>query len=343
MEVADGVLQFKVPRAPNPRIPDGGLLYTLVYVVDTPQGRVLIDAGDDTDEGFRVFQRDLAEAGLAPSDIKLIVITHGHSDHAGLANRIKEMTGARLAMHRLDANGGEFFRRAGAFIENPEAARQWAHRSGIPDSEIDDEFTNRGRHGAGGHEHEARQWRRSTPQVDWLLEGGEELVKGSGLWTIWTPGHSPGHVCIHDRNRRLLFSGDHILPIITPHVTLFPGDEGNPLALYLKAQHQVRDLDVQKVHPAHEYSFPGLRQRVDQILEHHEERLNEILGQVKDEPRSAYQIAAGISWNVAPWEKLNTNTRRAALMETMSHLQHLLVEGRLVRQERDEVEEYALP
>ncbi|MDO8749564.1 MAG: MBL fold metallo-hydrolase [Dehalococcoidia bacterium] len=340
MRIANGVFQFKVPRPPNPSVPDGGLRYTLVYAVETLDGYVLIDAGDNTDKGFHAFQDQLAKDRIAPSDIKLNVITHGHSDHAGLANRIKELTGARLAMHHLDANGGEFFRRMGNLMNNRDAARRWAQRSGIPESEIEDESASP-RH-AHSHGHDV-DWRASVPQVDVLLEGGEELVEGSGLWTIWTPGHSAGHLCIHDRNRRLLFSGDHILPAITPHVSLYPGDEGNPLALFLKAHRQIRDLDVGMVHPAHEYSFPGLRQRVDQILEHHEERMNEMLAQVQDGPKTAWQIASGISWNVAPWAELGPGTRHAALMETMSHLQYMVVEGKLAQQEKDSVVVYARP
>ena len=340
MRVADGVLQFKVPRPPNPRVPDGGLLYTLVYVVETQEGYVLIDAGENTDKGFHVFQQELTKARITPSDIKLIVITHGHSDHAGLANRIKELTGARLAMHRLDTNGGEFSRRMGNLMNNRDAALRWAHRSGIPESEMEDDSSPRGHARSHGHD---TDWRASIPKVDWLLEGGEELVEGSGLWTIWTPGHSAGHLCFHDQKRHLLFSGDHVLPTITPHVSLYPGDEGNPLALFLKAHRQLRDLDVQRVHPAHEYSFPGLRQRVDQILEHHDERMNEVLAQVQDYPKTAYQISSGISWNVAPWEKLGPGTRRAALMETMSHLQHMVVEGKLFQEEKESVVLYAKP
>ena len=105
MQVAPGVFQFKVPMPPNPLIPNGGLRYTLVYALHTASEWVIIDAGSDTDEGFQAFQAQLSEAGITPQEVGLIVITHGHPDHVGLARRVKELTGAPVVMHKLDAPG----------------------------------------------------------------------------------------------------------------------------------------------------------------------------------------------------------------------------------------------
>ena len=339
MQVAEGVFQFKVPMPTRRDIPDGGLRYTLVYAVQISGGWVVIDAGLNTDEGFKAFQGYLSEAGIVPQDVSLIVITHGHPDHMGLANRFKELTGARLAMHRLDASGGDHHR-ARAEGAEAEAVREWIQRYGIPEGELRGEFIRRP---PGDFHGDASPWHFSPPSVDLLLEGGEELVAGSGLWAVWTPGHSAGHLCIHDRKRRLLFAGDHVLPTITPHVSLYPGDDGNPLGHFLEAQRYLKELDVDMVHPAHEHSFPDLGRRVDEILDHHRERMNEMLAQVRNGPRTAWQITSGIKWNVAPWEQLGSGTRRMALMETMSHLQHMVEEGELSRQETDSVVQYARP
>lgn len=337
MQVAEGVFQFKMPMPRNPQVPDGGLGYTLIYAVETSQGWVVIDAGMNTDEGFRAFQEGLSEAGIAPQDVTVIVITHGHPDHAGLANRLKELTGARLAMHRLDAGGPQQWQ---TIARDPEGFRQWMQRYGVPVQELTEGFFFRPATDSQG---QASPWRFPTPAVDLLLEGGEEVVPGCGLWTIWTPGHSPGHLCVHDRNRRLLFSGDHVLPVITPHVSLFPGDEGNPLGRFLQVHRDLKELDVEMVHPAHEHSFPNLRHRVDEILDHHRNRMAEILAQVQDGPKTSWQITSGITWNVAPWEQLGPWMRRMALMETMAHLQHLVVEGGVTRQETDSTVLYGHP
>ena len=97
------------------------------------------------------------------------------------------------------------------------------------------------------------------------------------------------------------------------------------------------------VHPAPEYSFPGLRNRVDETLTHHDHRLREILSQVTARPKTAYEISAGITWNVAPWDQLHPTTRRMAVMETLAHLHHLMEEQRLVSHETDQALLYGLP
>ncbi|MBI4200842.1 MAG: MBL fold metallo-hydrolase [Chloroflexi bacterium] len=325
MQVADGVFQFKVPMPSMRGVADGRLRYTLVYAVRTDEGWVVIDAGWNTDEGFGAFQRYLSEAGIAPEDVSAIVLTHGHPDHSGLAGRIKELTGARLAMHRLDADGGDLGRMQ-ALFRDPEAAHRWMARYGVPPEELPQDAWPRP---AGRSQGPPPPQRSFALEVDVVLDGGEEIVAGSGLWAIWTPGHSPGHVCVHDQKRKLLFSGDHVLPVVTPFVRLYPGDEGDPLAGFLQAQRDLKKLDVEMVHPAHEHSFPDLRRRVDEILRHHRERFDEILAQVHDGPKTAWQIASSIRWNVGPWRELGSWTRRMALLETLAHIQHMVMEGEL--------------
>ena len=339
MQVADGVFQFKVPMPMNPAIPDGGLRYTLVYAVKAPQGWVIIDAGLNTDDGFNAFTGFLKEAGINPHDVRLVFITHGHADHAGLANRFKEYTGAPLAIHRLDAgpNQNPMGQRDPAVVE------KLMLQYGVPLEEFRQGFIHRP-HGAGGQGNQARDmaaWQSPTPQVDNLLEGGEELLPGSELWTIWTPGHSAGHLCVHDRRRKVLFTGDHLLPIITPHVNLFPGDEGDPLGSFIQGHQDLRKLDAAIGFPAHEFTIRDLKQRIDEIIIHHRERMDEMLATLEDGPKTAWQVAANIKWNVAPWPELNSWTRRAAMMETLSHLQHMLLKGELIKNETESLVTYA--
>ncbi|MCH7706767.1 MAG: MBL fold metallo-hydrolase [Chloroflexi bacterium] len=337
MQVADGVFQFKIPMPSRSHIPGGGLRYTLVYAVEIAEGWVVIDAGLNTDEGFQAFQDQMAEAKIAPRDVSVILITHGHADHAGLANRFKELTGAQLAMHRLDARDGHDRTHDGG--QSPEEANRMLRRYGVPTAEL--EQATGGRPHAGAHDH-GNAWRMQELAVDMMLEGGEELVQGTGLWTIWTPGHSAGHICLYDEKRKLLFSGDHVLPGITPHVNLFPGEEGNPLALFLEGHRKLKELDVDMVHPAHEHSFPDLGKRVDEMLGHHRDRMDEMLAQVQDGPKTSWEVSSKINWNVASWEKLDRWTRRAALMETLAHLEYMVSAGEMERGERESMVVYGL-
>ena len=286
---AEGVYQFRIPMPVSQIRPSSRERYTLVYAIETSDGWVMVDAGMDSEAGLEALRRQIPEAGLDPRDFSLIVVTHGHTDHFGLAAKAREFTGAPIAIHRADAT-------------NP--------------------YVLTFDPGAG------------PPEVDVLLEGGEELVPGSGLWTIWTPGHTPGHTCIHDRGRRLLFAGDHVLPVTTPNVSRYPTDTGNPLQDFIDAHRALADLDVTMVHPAHEYSFADLRSRVDEIIEHHHERADEILAAAAEGPRSAAGIASRINWNVGTWQEMNGDTRNMAIWETSAHLHYLVREGRLIEQER---------
>ncbi len=337
MQVTDGVFQFKVPMPSRSHIPGGGLRYTLVYALEIADGWVVIDAGLNTDEGFQAFQDQMAQAKIAPRDVSVILITHGHSDHAGMANRFKELTGAQLAIHRLDAGEGQG--RPHNQERSLDEANRMLRRYGVPSGELKQAMAERPNDGS--HDHD-RAWRMPVLAVDMMLEGGEELLPGTGLWTIWTPGHSAGHICLYDEKRRLLFSGDHVLPGITPHVNLFPGEEGNPLALFLEGHRKLKELDVEMVHPAHEHSFPDLGKRVDEMLNHHSDRMDEMLAQVRDGPKTSWEVSSKISWNVASWETLDPWTRRAALMETLAHLEYLVSEGEMERGERESMVVYGL-
>ncbi len=343
MQVVPGVFQFKVPMPINPMVPDGGIRYTLVYALSVPDGRwVVIDAGMNTDDGFQAFQDQLSGAGIPAGDVALILITHAHPDHAGLANRIKEFTGAQVAMHRLDAPGDHTSSDRWSDRDSSRRLTEWY---GFPSQDLDQAFHHGPPSGGGSKKEESgyRGVRWESPRVDLRLEGGEELLPGSGLWAVWTPGHTPGHLCVHDAPRRLFFSGDHILPTISPHVSLYPGENDDPLSRYISSLEGLRDVDVDTVYPAHEHSFPGLRERVEELLGHHQQRLQEIIDQVADGPRTPYQISAGITWNVAPWDQLNPSTRRMALLETIAHLKHLEDAGRLARRETDAALLYTAP
>ena len=104
--------------------------------------------------------------------------------------------------------------------------------------------------------------------------GGEQLPIGRFEFEVWwTPGHSPGHICFLERGKKFILTGDHVLPTITPNISLHPQQQGNPLGDYIASLKRLEDLDVDTVLPAHEYSFTDLRGRLREIEQHHDERL----------------------------------------------------------------------
>ena len=167
---------------------------------------------------------------------------------------------------------------------------------------------------------------------------GELLpLAGRRLRAIWTPGHTPGHVCLHLEEAHpsqlpghgRLFSGDHLLPGITPHIGLYedPDDAActDPLGDYLDSLERVGRLGVAEVLPAHQHPFTGAQARVAQLLAHHEDRLNGLLALLST-PLTPWQLAERMEWN-RPWEQIPYGSRTIAVSEAEAHVRRLEKRG----------------
>jgi glyoxylase-like metal-dependent hydrolase (beta-lactamase superfamily II) len=177
---------------------------------------------------------------------------------------------------------------------------------------------------------------------DEVVWGGERLQIGRFEFEVWwTPGHSPGHICFLERGRKFILTGDHVLPTITPNISLHPQQQGNPLGDYIASLKRLEELDVEQVLPAHEFSFPDLKKRLLEIERHHDERLDEMIACVSGGPTTAYQVAAKVKWVTGPLESFSPWMQRAALGETLAHLDYLVLEGRLQKFVENGVQYYA--
>jgi glyoxylase-like metal-dependent hydrolase (beta-lactamase superfamily II) len=164
-------------------------------------------------------------------------------------------------------------------------------------------------------------------EPDLLLEGAERLpLDDNEVQAIWTPGHSPGHCCFYWPARRLLFSGDHLLPKISPNIGLHPQSSADPLDDYLQSLDHIERLDVGLVLPAHGDPFDDPRDRIATIKRHHEERKATLVGLLADGPKSGWQLAGELFHAI---RDRNVFQQRLALQETLAHCQSLAVEGRL--------------
>lgn len=165
---------------------------------------------------------------------------------------------------------------------------------------------------------------------DRVLYDGEILSTGLyDVEVIWTPGHSPGHICLYEPRNRLLFSGDHILPGITPNISYNVQSGDNPLGDYIHALCKLQHLPVAKVLPAHEDVFSDLRTRIEQIVIHHDRRKAEIQEVLASgEPRNAWEISPLITWDTPmAWDKLPPLNKRSAVTEVVAHLECMRWEG----------------
>ncbi len=326
-EVSPGIFRLQVP------IPNNPLENTNVYLVRGDNGYLLVDVGMDTGEALAALEHQLGEIRVSFGDIDQIAVTHAHMDHIGLAARVKELSGATLALHRIDARslGGN----RGPGNATFEQFEQWLRANGFPPADLVQP------HPGPAHDHR-RVEQLATPDV--LLEDGDQIAAGDFRFTVvWTPGHAPGHVCFYDPAHRVLLAGDHVLPVTTPNVGLRNAD-GSPLNDFLASLRKVRDLDVRLVLPAHEQPFTDLPGRVDAIIAHHRQRLDEILAALSDGPVTAYQVSHGVTWmpetGGARFESLSYWDRRMAVSETLAHLEALRDEGAVEKSEHSGVTYY---
>lgn len=299
---------------------------TLCYLVKQEEGWLLVDAGLNHDTCFDALCQQLAALSVSLEDIRWLLITHFHPDHFGMAGRIRAASNAKLLMHQEDWKVFQFVTTSAEEWSSDEFV-EWARSMGMPDSELDGfrEVVTFG-----------RMLFPEKPEPDILLQGEEEQVGDTGrLRAILTPGHSPGHVCVYDEGNKLLFSGDHVLLKITTNITPSYLGEDHQLSQYLASLQKVSKLDVGLVLPAHEKPFSHLSQRVDELLEHHENRLEHVLSAVRQHHLNLWEIASQVEWTVGPWDKLDAMNKLMAIQETQAHLNLLQERGRVTQAEEN--------
>jgi glyoxylase-like metal-dependent hydrolase (beta-lactamase superfamily II) len=323
--VRPGLWSIPVP------IPNNPLRYVLVYALELDNGVAIIDTGWSTDEAWSALQDGLRHAGYAIGDVRAALITHIHPDHYGLAGRVREASGAWVGLHPADA--ARVPARYGMDIDALlSQMRSLLVQCGVP-VDVLEELTAAS---MGIREFVA------LAQPDVLFEDRGRLdIAGWDLVTLHTPGHSPGHVCFYERDLRLLISGDHVLPRISPNISVHAQQQGNPLAEFLDALALVRALDVDEVLPAHEWRFRGLQARVDELVMHHTQRLRETEETLRHDPGlTCWEATLRLSWS-REWAQIKGFMRRAAIGETLAHLTLLEANGRAHRVGKEPVRWYA--
>ncbi|MFJ8665565.1 MBL fold metallo-hydrolase [Streptomyces sp. NPDC093600] len=325
-EHGGGVWSLRVP------IPDNPLGHTLVHVLDTDRGPVLIDTGWDDPDSWTELTGGLAALGISVRDVHGVVITHHHPDHHGLSGRVREESGAWVAMHAADTAVVRRTRES-----EPEAWLDYLARklaaAGAPEEHTAPLLAAR----ASGRSRALPGLRPALPDRE-ILPGELLDLAGRRLRAVWTPGHTPGHVCLHLEEHHpthlpghgRLFSGDHLLPEISPHIGLYedPDDHTvtDPLGDYLDSLERIGRLGAAEVLPAHQYAFTDAAGRVRELLDHHEERLTGLLSLLAT-PLTPWQLAERMEWN-RPWERIPYGSRNIAVSEAEAHVRRLVKLGR---------------
>jgi glyoxylase-like metal-dependent hydrolase (beta-lactamase superfamily II) len=330
IEVTPGIYRMPLP------LPIPHLSHINTYLVKGDNGYLLIDTGWNTQEGFNSLKEQLAEGGIEGKEINQIVVTHAHPDHYGLAGGLKKLYGASLALHHLEKDFIE-----SRYISMDELIQdmgQLLQRNGTPLDRLPEL-----------QQASLPMLKFVTPAMpDVTLYGGETITCGDFSFEVMpTPGHAPGHICLYEPGKKIFFSGDHILPNITPHVGLHPQSGSNPLGDYLDSLQQLKKLEVALVLPGHEQPFTEFQERIEGITLHHRLRNAEIMGALGDESKTAFELTTEITWlhdvKGVGWNKLDAWDKRIAVLETMAHLEAMRAGGELEKFNRDDIIYYRLP
>lgn len=254
---------------------------------------------------------------LEGKKVEDILITHYHPDHFGYAGGLQQKTGARVSMSKTDAKAG-----MKAWTDDflSEIQRNYGF-AGIPEDTARDMTEN------------TRSFvNRATPypDIDHFFEEGELLSIGRYEYeVIFTPGHSDGLVVFYSKEKNVLLSTDHILPKITPNIAYWFHGIENPLGAYIESLKKVKKHDADLVIPCHGKPFHGANERIDEILEHHNERLAKTLDLIKGRA-TIYEVSKKL-FN----KELNTHETRFAVGETLAHLEYLRNLGEINREMQD--------
>lgn len=320
-----------IHRIPLP-LPMDGLKAVNVYAIEAGDGLVLIDGGWSIQVARDLLESCLRDVGYGFGDIRRFLVTHIHRDHftlatvlgheydADVALGLDEKPGLDLLNGKVDLAGNPFLdvlRTAGAH----ELAELWA---------------------TGPDEQPDMAWWQ-YPHT-WLSGDQQVAVGARTLDAVHTPGHTPGHYVFADRAAGLLFAGDHVLPTITPSIGFTVPPVADPLGDFMASLTKVRSLPDLTVLPAHGPVAPSSHARVDELLVHHEHRLDLSLAALASGPRTAHQVAHELPWtrHDHPYGELDEFAQGMASMETKAHLDLLAAQGRVTATDSADGIQYAV-
>lgn len=298
-------------------------LWLLRDEIDGRQGWSVVDCCITRDETKAQWESVFASE-LEGLPILRVIVTHMHPDHIGLAHWLCERWQAPLWISSTDYNAARMASQSTTGFGGEGAARFFAAH-GLTDPESQEKIRARASYYPGMVPAVPPSYRR--------MMDGDVITIGSGsLRREWRCisgyGHAPEHIALYSAQARVLISGDMVLPRISTNVSVYDIEpESNPLQLFLSSLDKYRPLHPDTlVLPSHGRPFQGLHTRLDQLVAHHRERLEEVLQACQQGPRSAAEILA-----VLFKRKLDLHQTTFAMGESVAHLHALWFDGKLVR------------
>ncbi|MEJ2586637.1 MAG: MBL fold metallo-hydrolase [Deltaproteobacteria bacterium] len=319
-EILPDLFRVKIP------LPESPLKYLNSYIIRDTDRSMIIDTGLNRKECLEAMIAGLRKIGvqLKNSDI---FITHLHADHFGLVTKLAKDT-SQIYFSRPEKELMESWEGFGAMIE-------YAAKNGFPKDQLQSAMD---KHPGAKY---GSDW---IPEMKLLDDDDSIHVGRYNFKCISTPGHTMGHICLYEPNKKILVAGDHILIDITPNIQCW-SDIQNPLKQYLASLEKVAGLKVDLILPGHRRLITkNQNDRIAELKQHHKHRLNEVLTILKRGPLNAFQVASRMSWDlkVDSWDRFPVAQRWFATGEAISHLRYLEEAGKLFRNNGEEITLYAL-
>ena len=306
------IYKFYVPLTNNP------LKYIICYVIKTDEKNLIIDTGFNMPECYKALSEGLKELNVDISKTALF-ITHLHSDHIGLAPFIMN-SNSTIYMSKIDYD----------YLNNesPEYSWEALYKKYISEGFPKNEIVNM---------HITNPAEIYAPEKTFkavTVNDGDKIKIGSyTLECVFTPGHTPGHTCIYIEDKEIMFLGDHVLFDITPNITFWTGIRDS-LKDYINSLIKIKTFKIKTALPAHRENSLNFYDRVEQILNHHENRLDECFNILKSNPGlSAYDTASFMKWSMRgkDWSEFPMHQKWFAVGETIAHLDNLKYKNKIYR------------
>ncbi|HET7754046.1 MAG TPA: MBL fold metallo-hydrolase [Anaeromyxobacteraceae bacterium] len=322
-----GVTRIPVP-VPFPQA--GGPVN--VYAIEDEDGVALYDSGLGSPEGEAALAKGLGDAGWRFEDVTRIVVSHGHVDHYGAARTVLERAGRPVPIYAHPDDIPKMSESGWRFRDRLPHYAAYFLKLGVPAQEI----AAMSAEVSGGF-----KLARRIPELR-PLAGGEVLrFRRLSAEVLHMPGHTPGLVCLHDAERRLLFAADHLLEKISPNPIIELGADGQegtfrPLVAYIRSISKVRALDLDLVLPGHGPAFTGHRGVIDGLLGFYRKRQSRILEALAAGPLSGYEIARVL------FPAVRVKDLFLVMSETVANVEVLEARGEVRRSDDGTLYRYAL-
>lgn len=297
-----------------------------IYVIKTDEGNLIIDTGFNNEEN-RKNMDDLIEKLDLDLENTSLFLTHLHSDHVGLASYLHKKGIKEIYLSEVD----------GKLLKDGVTLSGYQWQNAIKNAKIqglmDENLDINDHPGYKNRPKETFPYKKVNP--------GDKLKLGEFNFVfIDEAGHTPGMLGLYEKDKKILFCGDHILGKITPNITWWGEKYGDSLAIYLKNLEKIKDYDIKHLYSSHRFLIDNVNERIDELKAHHKKRLEESLSIVKKYKNiSTRDVSKNLNWDIRAkdWNDFPDSQKWFAVGEAQAHLVYLENKGLIKGEMKDGV------